>query len=61
MKLDDGIDSGRLIPTRGKNPKKHLPRRLFLALIFVIAMMPLSHIPKKCIKELHIFKITGND
>ena len=33
--------------TAGKNPEKYIPGRILL-LIFVIVMMPLNHILKKC-------------
>ena len=43
------IDSERSNHSRGKNPERHLPERdLQLPLLFVIAIIPLNHVLRKC-------------
>ena len=45
--LESGADSRRKKHTWNKDPKRHLPRRCTI-IIFIIAMMPLNRIFRKC-------------
>ena len=47
-KLVGGIESERTNSNRGENPRRHLPGKFTLALLFIILMMPLNHVLRKC-------------
>ena len=47
-KPEGEIDRGRTNPNRGKNSRRHLPRRLTFATAIGYAIMPRNHVFRKC-------------
>ena len=45
---ESGADSGRKKHSWNKDPKRHFPRRCTITLLFIIAIIPLNHILRKC-------------
>ena len=55
QKLENGID-GRRKFSLGENPRRYIPRVALSPLLFVIAMMPLTHILREFTDECEVTK-----
>ena len=55
--LESWTENGRANPSRDKNSKSHLRRRLILAFLFVITMMALKYIFVTCTGDYRFTKI----